>query len=141
MKEIRQSNEAQMILEFLKGEISSKRFHKDICDALSSMNLDEVIINNGDITNEQENFQRLKVMKLFRGYPDDELFENFPQINEWKLMELNESFIWFIDIRQSTKSACTEKSTSFYLFCVTMFYAMLFFMIRVILSHRKIIAI
>ncbi|MDE6387907.1 MAG: hypothetical protein K2L82_08900 [Lachnospiraceae bacterium] len=100
MKEIRKSNEAEMILEFLKGEISSKRFHKDICDALSSMNLDEVIINNGDITNEQENFQRLKVMKLFRGYPDDELFENFPQINEWKLMELNESdidSIYYID--------------------------------------------
>lgn len=100
MKKIRESNEAEMILEFLKGEINSKRFNKDLCNALSSMNLDEAIINNGDITNEQENFQRLKIMKLFRGYPDDELFENFPKINEWKFIELNESDIdniYYID--------------------------------------------
>lgn len=100
MKIIRESNEDEMILEFLKGEINSKRFNKDICNVLSSMNLNEAIIHNGDITNEQENFQRLKIMKLFRGYPDEELFENFPKMNEWKLIELNESDIdniYYID--------------------------------------------
>ena len=100
MKKIRKSNEAEMILEFLKGELHSKRFHKDICNVLSSMNLDETIINNGNITKEQENFQRLKIMKLFRGYPDEELFENFPKINKWELIELNErdiDNIYYID--------------------------------------------
>lgn len=100
MKKIRESNEAEMLLEFLKGEINSERFNEDVCNALSSLNLDEAIINNGDITNEQENLQRLRIMKLFRGYPDDELFENFPKITEWKFVELNESDIdniYYID--------------------------------------------
>lgn len=100
MKEIRESSEAEMILEFLKGEITSKRFHEDICHILSGMDLDEGIIRDGDITNGQENSQRLKVMKLFRGYPDDELFENFPQISKWKFMELDEhdiDNIYYID--------------------------------------------
>lgn len=100
MKKIRESNEAEMILEFLKGEINSQRFHKDLCHVLSSFHLDEAIINHGDITKEQENSQRLKIMKAFRGYPDTGLFENFPQINEWNLIELNGSdidHIFYID--------------------------------------------
>ncbi len=32
-------------------------------------------------------------MKSFRGYPDKELFENFPKIYEWKLMKLSSSDI------------------------------------------------
>lgn len=100
MKKIRESSEAEMILEFLKGEINSKRFHKDLCNILSNMNLEETIINHGDITKEQENFQRLNIMKVFRGYPDDELFENFPKINQWEFAELKESDIdniYYID--------------------------------------------
>ena len=39
-------------------------------------------------------------MKKFRGYPDEELFERFPKIQEWKFLELNENDIdniYYID--------------------------------------------
>ena len=62
--------------------------------------MDSSIILNGNIEDEQENNDRLKIMKKFRGYPDEELFERFPNIEEWKFLELNESDIdniYYID--------------------------------------------
>ena len=93
MKLIRKTNEAEMILEFLKGELNSKRFNEDLNNAINELGLDSSIILNGNIEDEQENNDRLKIMKKFRGYPDEELFERFPNIEEWKFLELNESDI------------------------------------------------
>lgn len=89
MKLIRESNEAEMILEFLKGEINSNRFNADLIKVLNQLKLDENIIYNGDISNKEENKKRLEIMYLFRGYPTKELFENFPVIEKWKLMQLS----------------------------------------------------
>jgi hypothetical protein len=100
MKIVRKTNEAEMILEFLKGELNSKRFNEELNKALEKLKLDSSIIVNGDITNEKENLNRLNIMKVFRGYPDEELFERFPKINEWKYLELNEEDIdniYYID--------------------------------------------
>lgn len=100
MKLIRKTNEAEMILEFLKGELNSKRFNEDLNNAINELGLDSSIILNGNIEDEQENNDRLKIMKKFRCYPDEELFERFPNIEEWKFLELNESDIdniYYID--------------------------------------------
>ena len=100
MKLIRKTNEAEMILEFLKGELNSKRFNEDLNNAINELGLDSSIILNGNIEDEQENNDRLKIMKKFRGYPDEELFERYPNIEEWKFLELNESDIdniYYID--------------------------------------------
>lgn len=100
MKLIRKTNEAEMILEFLKGELNSKRFNEDLNNAINELGLDSSIILNGNIEDEQENNDRLKIMKKFRGYPDEEFFERFPNIEEWKFLELNESDIdniYYID--------------------------------------------
>ena len=100
MKLIRKTNEAEMILEFLKGELNSKRFNEDLNNAINELGLGSSIILNGNIEDEQENNDRLKIMKKFRGYPDEELFERFPNIEEWKFLELNESDIdniYYID--------------------------------------------
>ena len=100
MKLIRKTNEAEKILEFLKGELNSKRFNEDLNNAINELGLDSSIILNGNIEDEQENNDRLKIMKKFRGYPDEELFERFPNIEEWKFLELNESDIdniYYID--------------------------------------------
>ena len=100
MKLIRKTNEAEMILEFLKGELNSKRFNEDLNNAINELGLDLNIILNGNINDDQENIDRLKIMKKFRGYPDEELFERFPNIEEWKFLELNESDIdniYYID--------------------------------------------
>ena len=100
MNLIRKTNEAEMILEFLKGELNLKRFNEDLNNAINELGLDSSIILNGNIEDEQENNDRLKIMKKFRGYPDEELFERFPNIEEWKFLELNESDIdniYYID--------------------------------------------
>ena len=82
MKLIRKTNEAEMILEFLKGELNSKRFNEDLNNAINELGLDSSIILNGNIEDEQENNDRLKIMKKFRGYPDEELLKDFLELNE-----------------------------------------------------------
>ena len=89
MKIIRDSSEEEMILEFLKGEIKSVRFNEDLIKVLKKLNIDEKIIQNGDISNSDENRKRLEIMKLFRGYPNQELFNNFPIIKKWKYAQLS----------------------------------------------------
>ena len=100
MNLLRKTNEAEMILEFLKGELNSKRFNEDLNNAINELGLDSNIILNGNINDDQENNDRLKIMKKFRGYPDEELFERFPKIVEWKYLEFNEKDIdniYYID--------------------------------------------
>ncbi len=100
MKLVRKTTEEEMILAFLKGELNSKRFNDDLKNALNELGLDANIILNGNIEDGQENLDRLKIMKEFRGYPDEKLFKRFPKIDEWKLVELSESDIdniYYID--------------------------------------------
>lgn len=89
MKIIRNSCEEEMILEFLKGEINSKRFNQKLYDILKELNISSEIITNGDINSDGQNKLRLKIMNKFRGYPDRELFENFPKIYEWKYVQFD----------------------------------------------------
>lgn len=89
MKVLRNSSEDEMILEFLKGEIKSKRFNEKLQDVINKLNINQDIIINGNILNKEENLFRLKIMKLYRGYPNDKLFENFPKINKWDFVRLN----------------------------------------------------
>ena len=100
LKIIRDANESEMVLEFLKGELNSDRFNKKLIKVLKQLNLDKDIIINGDISNSYENNKRLTIMKLFRGYPDKDLFNNFPTITKWKLSRLSSSDInniYYID--------------------------------------------
>lgn len=93
METIRKTSEEEMILEFLKGELNSNRFNDKLKEVLSKLNLNTDIILNGDVSSEKENILRLKIMKLFRGYPDEELFENFPKIDKWEYKMLKEDDI------------------------------------------------
>lgn len=99
MKLIRNSSEDEMILEFLKGEYNSVRFNKKLVDVLNKLNLDSKIITEGNF-NLEDNDTRKEIMKLFRGYPDSELFNNFPENIEWKFVEFEEDDldnIYYID--------------------------------------------
>ena len=82
-----------MILEFLKGEYNSKRFNKKLYDIIKQLSFDESLITNGTITNEKENISRLEIMKKYRGYPDKDMFNNFPKIDKWTYVELEEKDI------------------------------------------------
>lgn len=93
MKVIRTSSEDEMLLEFLKGELTSERFSKNIQNVLDKLNLNSDIIFNGDISSNNQNQLRKKIMKLFRGYPNVDLFERFPKNIEWKFVEFEETDI------------------------------------------------
>ena len=67
--------------------MSSKRFNLELIKTISRLNLSKSIILNGNINNTQENIQRLEIMSLYRGYPDSDMFNNFPIINEWKYVD------------------------------------------------------
>lgn len=100
MKLIKDTNESEMILEFLKGELNSNRFNNDLNKVLNNLNIDCNIITNGNILNLEENKLRLKIMKEYRGYPDKELFEMFPKKIDWKYVNLSEKDldnIYYID--------------------------------------------
>ncbi|MCL2604602.1 MAG: hypothetical protein FWD90_09000 [Defluviitaleaceae bacterium] len=83
MKKIKPSNENEMVYEFLKMEFDSDRFKKQIETVLEKMCITKDIITNGNIMCEKENTLRIKILKRFRGYKDEELFENFPTNVEW----------------------------------------------------------
>ena len=89
-----------MILEFLKGELNSNRFNDKLNEVINRLNLDLALITDGDISNNVENLSRLKIMKEYRGYPDKELFKNFPKIDHWSFVELSPediNNIYYID--------------------------------------------
>jgi hypothetical protein len=57
------------------------------------LNLNKDIIINGNINSKEENQLRKKIMKIFRGYPDEELFERFPKNIEWKFVQFDNTDI------------------------------------------------
>lgn len=93
MKKIRKSNEDEMILEFLKGELNSLRFNEKLYNVLEKLNISKEIILNGNINDIDENKKRKLIMLNFRGYPTEDLFERFPLINEWQYVEFEKGDI------------------------------------------------
>lgn len=93
MKIIKEVTEDEMILEFLKGEIGSTRFNQKLQSVINKMNLTKDIIINGDIMSKDENHLRKEIMKTFRGYPDSELFENFPKHIKWNFVQFEDTDI------------------------------------------------
>lgn len=92
MKTLKESNENEMILEFLKGEYNSNRFNEKLTNILNELKIKPEIILNGKLNNE-ENTIRKEIMSNYRGYPNKELFNNFPFINSWKLVKFNQEDI------------------------------------------------
>ena len=89
MKIIRESSEDEMILEFLKGELSSKRFSQNLLNILNELNIDKDIIIKGDINSKEQNIIRKQIIHKFRGYPNKELFNKFPKTESWKIVEFD----------------------------------------------------
>lgn len=90
MKIIKETNEDEMILEFLKGEYISERFNKKLQCAIDKINLSSDIIVNGNTMSNEQNQLRKKIMKIFRGYPDEALFKGFPKNIKWKFVQFDE---------------------------------------------------
>ena len=83
MRKIKPSSENEMVCEFLKMEIDSDRYRENIEAVLKEMRVSRDIITNGNIISEQENTLRAEILRRFRGWRNEELFENFPENIEW----------------------------------------------------------
>lgn len=83
MKKLNSSNENEMIYEFLKMEITSNRYKEQIETVLKELHIGNDVITTGNIESEEENALREKILKHFRGWKNNELFENFPKKINW----------------------------------------------------------
>lgn len=90
MEVLRNASEAEMVAEFLQGEIGSHRFREDILRALAECGASEELITQSDCSDESANALRARVLGVFRGYPDREIFENYPADVDWKLVRFAE---------------------------------------------------
>ena len=84
MKKIKPSCENEMVYEFLKMEITSERYVKQIESIIENRCIERTIISNGNILSCEENALRAEVLGDFRGYNRNEgIFENFPAKIDW----------------------------------------------------------
>ncbi len=90
MLTIRNIKEEEMIGEFLKAELHSSRFREGSLKALSMLGYDENLIENPDYTASNQNQKRANVLGLCRGWPDKELFTNFPSDIAWTLATITQ---------------------------------------------------
>ncbi len=82
MKILKQTTEDEVIAEFLRSEINSKRFGKRIVEALK--NKPKKIITNPNLENKGENQFRRNLFGEVRGFGrNKDLFENFPTDVKW----------------------------------------------------------
>jgi hypothetical protein len=84
MRILRESDEAEMVAVFLRGELSSERFGAAVRDALRALGEPERLLTSPDLHDEHANHARQAVLAATRGYGEDrELFEYFPAGVEW----------------------------------------------------------
>lgn len=93
MRIIRESNEDEMLLEYLKCEVGSKRFGDRLKKTLDELNLSKELITDANLNSTEENALRRKIMGKFRGYPTDDIFERFPKNIDWKYVQFEEGDI------------------------------------------------
>lgn len=93
MKIVKNSNEAEMILCYLKAELNSSRFKDGLLNSLKQHNFSQRLITNGNPVDKKENDKRRQILKDYRGYPDKQLFYNFPQKIIWKFVRFEENDI------------------------------------------------
>ena len=84
MKILKKISEDEMIIEFLKAEINSKRFGKTIIDALNKKKKSKNIIINPNLEDKKENQFRRKLFGEVRGFgKNKDIFEDFPKDVKW----------------------------------------------------------
>ena len=84
MEYVRAASENEIILVFLQGEYKSYRFSENLRKIMTELSAPDSLILQADLNNEEENTLRRKILARHRGYPDKDLFENFPDITAWQ---------------------------------------------------------
>lgn len=83
MKTIRVSLPDEAVLAWLQAELDSKRFQNDLQKSLDKYALSTKIITNPDLSDTSENSLRLKVLKDYRDW-----FEDDVHAYKWELVKL-----------------------------------------------------
>ena len=91
MQKLQKSDENEMVYQFLRAERDSPRHAEEFqlaFESLRELGMDisyiEQILSNGNITSEQENEIRRRILGVKRGFKKNRgLFENFPENAEW----------------------------------------------------------
>lgn len=92
MEYICESSENEMLALFLQTEVKSERYRDKIFQILTELEADESIVLAPDMSIEEDNTVRKKIMSRFRGYGEDkELFEGFPKKVRWVWVHLSKS--------------------------------------------------
>jgi hypothetical protein len=85
MKIIKDITEDEMIFIFLKAQMGSFRFAKEMQQIIEKHGADRKIVDNPNFRDQDENKLRKKLLQAFKGSDDDGyLFENFPKNVSWK---------------------------------------------------------
>lgn len=79
----RPATEAEVVLAFLRAEVESPRFGDDVRRALADVG-GMGVIREPDLDSAAENEARGRALTIARGWPDAEVFEDFPRASvEW----------------------------------------------------------
>ena len=90
MKVVKESNENEVVLNFLIGELQSTRFNIKLKKTLKDLKTTEQIITKANLNSQKENDLRKEILGKFRGYNKNlGLFENFPYIQSYNLCEFS----------------------------------------------------
>jgi len=89
MQLIKKISANEMIGEFLKAELHSSRFRAGSLRALTMLGYNEDVIENPHFDDVSQNKKRIKLLGLCRGWPNTELFTNFPSDSQWFMVTLS----------------------------------------------------
>src|SRR5688572_16796591 len=90
MRVIGQSDEAEMIATFLRGEIGSGRYAPTIAAIMARERIARSLIEAPNLADPAENAARRALLGAFRGFGDDrELFAGFPAALRWEWVALH----------------------------------------------------
>ena len=83
MRYIEDVTEHDMVAVFLRTEIRSERFSREILTLLERDGVDRKVVDEPDTTNKRENDYRIQLLGDFRGYKQNrEIFASFPDEDE-----------------------------------------------------------
>ncbi len=82
MRGFRPATESEVVLAFLRGELNSERFGDAIRQALVDAGGLQ-LVQNPHLESVNENQARARALARARGWPDLELFEDFPRAVDW----------------------------------------------------------
>ena len=78
------SSEDEMVACFLRGELSSQRFGKNLRSHLAAAGQADQLLTHSDLSDAGANFARRALLAATRGYGENrDLFENFPTQVTW----------------------------------------------------------